>query len=239
MVDRRHEHQKATRQRHVGRDAGALGAQRFLDDLDQDLLALFEQVLDLGLGFPLAIAVLAAGTIAPIVVRLARVGLASRRRSLVLVLGRELLERIEDLGHVEKSVSLETDINEGRLHAGQDCRDPAFVDVADHAALPLALDENFRDQIVLEDGHPRFVAGRGDHHLLVHASNSKLGRRPGGRMPEPRTRSCTEPLGRSRPASASSCLVRPSGSSRASCHHSRAPARVSPSWRDPADANTD
>ena len=77
MVDRRHEHQKATRQRHVGRDAGALGAQGLLDDLDQDLLALLEQVLDLGLGFPLAIAVLAAGTIATTVVPLARVGWAA------------------------------------------------------------------------------------------------------------------------------------------------------------------
>ena len=81
----------------------------------------------------------------------------------------ELLERVDDVGDVEEAVALEAEVDEGRLHAGQDLGDPALVDVADDAALPLALDEDFGDLVVLEDGHHRFVAVRGDDHLLGHA----------------------------------------------------------------------
>jgi hypothetical protein len=58
------------------------------------------------------------------------------------------------------------------LHAGQDLRDPALVDVADDATLAFAFDEDFRNQIVFENGHHRFVAVGGDDHLLGHAQNS-------------------------------------------------------------------
>ena len=54
----------------------------------------------------------------------------------------ELLEGVDDVGDVEEPVALEADVDEGGLHAGQHLRDPALVDVADDAALPLALDED-------------------------------------------------------------------------------------------------
>ena len=47
VVDGRHEDQEAARHRDVRRDAGALGAERLLDDLDEDLLPFFEEVFDL------------------------------------------------------------------------------------------------------------------------------------------------------------------------------------------------
>ena len=50
VIDRRHEHQEAARHRHVRGEARALGAERLLDDLDEDLLAFLEQVFDLRLG---------------------------------------------------------------------------------------------------------------------------------------------------------------------------------------------
>ena len=81
----------------------------------------------------------------------------------------ELLERVDHVGDVQEAVALETEIDERGLHAGQDFRDPAFVDVADDAALPLALDENFGDEVVFENGHDRLVAVRGDDHLLGHS----------------------------------------------------------------------
>src|SRR6185503_10604083 len=50
VIDRRHEHQEAPRHGDVGGETRALGAERLLDDLDQDFLPFLEQVLDLGLG---------------------------------------------------------------------------------------------------------------------------------------------------------------------------------------------
>ena len=49
VIDGRHEHEEPPRHRDVRGEAGALGAERLLDDLDQDLLAFLEQVLDLEL----------------------------------------------------------------------------------------------------------------------------------------------------------------------------------------------
>ena len=90
-------------------------------------------------------------------------------------------ERVDDVGDVEESVALEADVDEGGLHAGQDLRHAALVDVADDAALPLALDEDFGDEVVLEDGHHGFVAVGGDDHLLVHFTNSMQRLAPGDR----------------------------------------------------------
>ena len=84
----------------------------------------------------------------------------------------ELFERVDDVGDVEEAVALEAEVDEGRLHAGQDLADAALVDVADDAPLPLAFDEDFGDEIVFEDGHHGFVAVGGDDHLLGHSQNS-------------------------------------------------------------------
>ncbi len=153
VIDRRHEHQKPSRHRDVRGQPRALGAERLLDDLDQDLLAFLQQVLDLRLLRARPRDVPAGGLV-------------------VVVAGLELLElleRVDDLGDVEKAVALEADVDEGGLHAGQDFRDPALVDVADDAALPLAFDEDFGDEIVFENGHHGLVAIRGDDHLLGHS----------------------------------------------------------------------
>src|SRR5205814_8167536 len=70
------------------------------------------------------------------------------RLAVVLV---ELLElrRVEHVVDVQKAVALEAEIDEGRLHAGQHLRDPSLVHIADDAALTLALDEDFRHEVVL------------------------------------------------------------------------------------------
>ena len=88
----------------------------------------------------------------------------------------ELLEGGDDVRDVEKAVALETEVNERRLHAGQDFRHPALVEIANDAARPLALDEDLGDLIVLEDRDPCFVGARGDDHLLGHARSSPASR---------------------------------------------------------------
>ena len=50
VVDRRHEDQEPAGHRHVRGQARALGAERLLDDLDEDVLPFLQQVFDLGFG---------------------------------------------------------------------------------------------------------------------------------------------------------------------------------------------
>src|SRR6267142_1369051 len=86
VVHRRHEHEKPARHRHVRGEARALRAERLLHDLDDDLLAFLQQLLDLGLG-PIAVV---AATLAP--------------AALLLVVARELVElveRVDDVGDVQ------------------------------------------------------------------------------------------------------------------------------------------
>src|SRR6478736_3287072 len=70
--------------------------------------------------------------------------------------------------------TFEADVHERRLHAGQHFRHPALVDVADDAALAFALDEQLRDEVVLENGDAGLVIVRGDDHLLGHSALKSL-----------------------------------------------------------------
>jgi len=173
VVDRRHEHEEAPGHRDVRGEARPFGAERLLHDLDDDLLPLFQQLFDLRLRL-VAVAVLAARACRSVVLLL--VG------AFELV---ELLHRVDDVGDVEEAVALEADVDERGLHAGEDFRDAAFVDVADDAALPLPFDEDLGDEIVFENGRHRFVAIRGDDHLLGHTSDSptRTGRKSGRSRP--------------------------------------------------------
>ena len=153
VIDRRHEHQETARHGDVRGQPCALGAERLLDDLDEDLLALLEEILDFRLRRGRHCPVPFAGS-----------ALFFARFELV-----ELFERIDDVGDVKEAVALEAEIDEGGLHAGEDLADPAFVDVADDAPLPLPFDEDFGGEIVFENGHHGFVAVGGDDHLLRHS----------------------------------------------------------------------
>src|SRR5688572_1508559 len=180
VVHGRHEHQKAARHRGMAGQAGALRAQRLLRHLHDDLLRFLDELFDLGLGAFLALAAPAAAA-AALPTRGAGPGY---RAGLVAVGGRvvfvrleavELLEGGDNVGNVEKAVAFETEVNERRLHAGQDFRYPALVKVAHHPARPLALDEYFGNLVLLEDRDPCFVGARGDDHLLGHARCSVAG----------------------------------------------------------------
>src|SRR5262249_2953334 len=165
-----HEDEEATRHRDVGRKAGAFRAERLLHNLDDDFLALAKELFDLRLR-PIAIAPrigASRGRAGPGFAAPAPAVTAPVRPAVEFV---ELL-RVDHIVDIEEPVALEAEVDEGGLHAGQNLRHAPLVDVADDAALALALDEDFGDEIVLEDGHHGLVAVGGDDHLLVHFTNS-------------------------------------------------------------------
>src|SRR6185436_3264848 len=192
VVDRRHEDQEAAGHRHVGRQPGPFRAERLFDDLDEDLLAFLQEIFDLRLRLVVSRVAPARSRACRRPAAFGRTAVAAvqdwsfpgraglqrgnlrrgrQNRDLVLVAGLEpveLLDRVDDLGDVQERVALETDINEGGLHAGQHLRDPALVDIADNAPLTLAFDEDLDDLILFEDRDTRVVIARGDDHLLVH-----------------------------------------------------------------------
>src|SRR5581483_8176095 len=89
VIHGRHEDEEPAGHRYVRGEARAFGAERLLYDLDDDLLAFFQEVLDLRLGL-VAIALFAARA------RLVFVG------AFELV---EFLHRVDHVGHVEKAVA--------------------------------------------------------------------------------------------------------------------------------------
>ena len=155
----------AARDRELHAQARALGLQRVLDDLDDDLLARLEQVGDL-----LAALVGAAAA-------------ADR-----LDAGQD------DLVDVQEAVLVEADVDERGLQAGQDVVDLALVDVADDRAVAAALEVQLRDAVArarlggrlggggapapapwgaglacgLEQRDPGLPAVDADEHLLLH-----------------------------------------------------------------------
>ena len=105
--------------RELHRQPRALGLQRVLDDLHDDLLARLEQVGDL------RAALLGGAAAAP----------------------RRLDARQHDLVDVQEAVLVEADVDERGLQAGQDVVDLALVDVADDGAVAAALEVELGDAV--------------------------------------------------------------------------------------------
>ena len=111
--------------RGVRGEARALGAERLLRDLDDDLLPFLQELLDFRFFTRVAVLrVLLPPSSSPV----------SSGRA---------LRRDYDVGDIEKAVTLETEVDKGRLHARQHLRHPSLVDVADDAAVDAPARENF------------------------------------------------------------------------------------------------
>jgi energy-coupling factor transporter transmembrane protein EcfT len=54
-----------------------------------------------------------------------------------------ILKIFENVADVQEGVTVETDIDEGGLHSGEDAGDAAFVDATDQREFFFALDINF------------------------------------------------------------------------------------------------
>ena len=128
--------------------ARTLGAERVLDDLHHEGLALENLLLDGALG---------RGRLAP-----ARPGGGRCRLPLA---GAAALPHV---GHVQESGAFEPDVDEGGLHAGQHAHDLAQIDVAHPPALELALDVHFLHHAVFDHGGTGFLGGPVDQYVLLH-----------------------------------------------------------------------
>src|SRR5262249_36549859 len=122
VIDRGHEHEVASRQRDVAGRARALRADGLLRDLDDDLLPFLEQVFYAGAAVgarrvPLLLAL-------PAVVALFAAARLAAQQAL------EVVGRSAHVRDVQVGALLEPDVDEGRLHPGQDPFDAALVDVA-------------------------------------------------------------------------------------------------------------
>ena len=54
-----------------------------------------------------------------------------------------VLKVLENVADVEKSVSIQANVHESRLHAGEDACNFSFVDAADESEFLFPLDVNF------------------------------------------------------------------------------------------------
>ena len=178
----RHEDQEPAGQRNLAGDARALGADGFLGDLDEHRLAALQQVLDGGQLRAAARLPAAAHTIG----RLGpcrfgfRLGRGSspflsapvRRRPVVLV-------GLDEVGGVQEGAFLGADVDEGGLDPWQHGVDLPEVDVADHAAGVRAIDQQFNERVVLDDGDPRLARRAIDQDFAFQRSGLRPTPRPG------------------------------------------------------------
>ena len=66
------------------------------------------------------------------------------------------------IGDVEEGIAFEANVDEGRLHAGKDAGDAAFVDGASEGVFVLAFVIDFRQTIVFDECQPGFMRGAGE-----------------------------------------------------------------------------
>jgi hypothetical protein len=69
---------------------------------------------------------------------------------------------------MEKSRTLQTNINESRLHARQNPGYTAFVDVANKSGAGNALNKQFLQHPVVQDGGPHFTRRHIYKYFFLH-----------------------------------------------------------------------
>ena len=75
-----------------------------------------------------------------------------------------------DVGNVQESSAVKTNLDERRLHAGKHPVDLPEVDISDNAAAAAALDMQFLGNTLLHDRDPRLLRRDIDQNLFVHSS---------------------------------------------------------------------
>ena len=133
----RQEDEQPPGDRDLRRQPRALGADRVLDHLHGERLALEDDALD-----------------------------RRRRHGAGRVVAARGAAVDVDVGDVQEGGALEADLDERRLHAGQHARDLAGVDVADPAALERALEVQLLHRAVLDDGDAGLLRRPVDQDVL-------------------------------------------------------------------------
>jgi hypothetical protein len=137
----------------MGADPGALVRKRVLHDLDDDLLARLQELVDRRRAVVVHRVLPPLPPLPPIIARLVDLQLVHR-----LHVGRHI-------AHIEEGVALQPHVHERGLHAGQHPRHPALVDVAYQTPVPVPLDEDLRQPVVFQHRDPRLVRIALDQHL--------------------------------------------------------------------------
>ncbi|MNT02373.1 hypothetical protein D3C72_1368670 [compost metagenome] len=140
MVVLRQKHQQPPRHADLRGQARTLGADRVLDDLHHDRLA-FEHLL---------------------FNRHLRLALACKHRRLSAFLA------LPHIGHMQEGRTLQANVDERRLHAGQHARDLAQVHIADQAPLQRALVVQLLHGATFDDGHAGFLWRPVDQNIVLH-----------------------------------------------------------------------
>lgn len=70
------------------------------------------------------------------------------------------------VGHVQEGSALQSDVDEGRLHAGQHAHDLAGVDVANQAAFQGAFNVQLLHGPSFDEGDAGFLGGPVDEDVL-------------------------------------------------------------------------
>src|SRR5450631_2417274 len=131
------------RQGDVGGEPRALRAQRVLDDLDENFIALGHQGADV---------------------------LAARRFDAGLN-----VTRVENVGGMQEGRTLQPDLDERGLHAREDARYPAFVNIADESASAGTLEKHLLKHAVFDDRGARLVRACIDENFSAHRGYDQCG----------------------------------------------------------------
>jgi hypothetical protein len=123
-----------------------LGADRILDHLHQQFVALTHQRADVG------------GAIRCLLRRVIA-GVGWRRK---------------DVGNVQESGARQADLQEGRLHARQHARHEALVEVADQPAPAGALDEHLLQRTVVQQRRAALARGHVDEDFKAHPAAPRV-----------------------------------------------------------------
>ena len=163
LRDVRHEHAVAAGQRDVAGDPRALEADRILDDLARPRSAPgLQQLLDLAIRELLARSRdPRRGTLGRLVARVVHVGVLEQ---LALVPGPEHVGDVEERG----ALDLGAEVDERRLHAGEDPRHLAAIDVSDDSSITFALDKELSQGTLFDDRHADLGSLGIDHEHVLH-----------------------------------------------------------------------
>ena len=80
---------------------------------------------------------------------------------------------LPDVGNVQEGGALQADINESRLHSGQDAHDAPEINVADQAPAGRALDVQFLHHALLQHGDAGFLRGEVDEDFFAHGARKR------------------------------------------------------------------
>jgi len=92
-----------------------------------------------------------------------------------------VLFQLHKVGDVEEGVAFEADIDEGRLHAGQDAGYATFVDGSGKGVFIFPLEVDFREEIVFHQSHFGFVRGGRNKQLFIHGHSGPVPTHSGSR----------------------------------------------------------